>query len=327
MWELYVLPWFWELVVLKNYFYLEIYTLFFVAIILYFAMKRYSLREVCFVAISVIFYKYITINLFGWSCCTLQTNYFPTLWELNILIWVLTFWNILWGLIFARSWITWKGITYFIGFSYIFSIVNESIIQTLWLRIYSDDLISLLSGIRFLWLNLETYIYIFVWVVFMTSIYRYLHSAFEVTIEKKHIPRKKKLYIFSCIWVILTEILLHPQFLYSNLPDFGNIYQDINILIILVLWTLVFMSIYFWEILMEKYIPHISWNSRFLISVSINFLLYALFYWFLSFFWYFNFMTEWLMWWINIFGLPIEFFSFIIIINIFIGMFVRSYSK
>lgn len=327
MWDLYVLPNFGELVVLKNYFYLELYTLFFVGIIVYLAIKKQKLIELFFVGISVILYKFVTINLFGWSCCTLQTNYFPTLGELNILIWVLTFWNILgWVLLENRSKKKYS-IIWVIAVAYIFSIINELVIQKLWLRIYSNEITSLMTWQQLFWMNLETFIYIFVGVIFMTSIYRYLHVAFGEGAVKKDNASVWKLYLYSCIWVLLAEILLHPELDYSGFPESTYLYQDINILVILILGTFIFLSMYGIDTILKKNNSTLEWYKRWVLYVSISTVLYIAFYAILSSLGFFHFAIEWLMWWIQIAWLPVEFIACIIVINSFTMMFVRNYAK
>lgn len=326
MWDIYNLPAYWDLVVLSNYFYLELYTLVFVWALLLFWLKKIRLSEILLIAISVILYKFVTQNLFWSSCCSIQTNYFPSLSEINILIWVVTFGNILWWLLLATKYTKKYALIWFIGFSYLFSILNEILIQQLGLRVYGENISSLLSGNNLFGITIETYIYILVGVVLITSTYGYLSQSISRKVPWIIKKSVKQYFLFSIIGALLGEIILHPQFIYTWLPWFTNLYQDINFIIVLLLALSLFLSVYIPDVFLKDLFKH-KWYLELGISIGLCSFLYSTTYFFLGKSWIFEFDYKGFSLWINFIWLPIEFFISIVLISTFLVMFVRNYTK
>lgn len=326
MWEIYNLPRYWDLVILNNYFYLELYTLIFVWVLLFLWFKRVKLLEMLFIAGSVMLYKFITQNLFWSSCCSIQTNYFPSLSEINILIWIVTFGNIFWWLLIATKFTKKYALLWFIGFSYLFSIINEIIIQQLWLRVYGENITSLLSGTNIFGISIETYVYILVWVILITSTYGYLSQSISWKASDTSSKSIKYYLPFSFIGALLGEIILHPQFIYSWLPWFTNLYQDINVFILILLGISLFLSVYIPDIILKTFYKR-KWYTELSISIGINTILYSMTYILLGKLGMFEFDYKGFSLWVNFLGLPTELFVSVLLISAFLVMFVRNYTK
>ncbi len=324
MWDIYLLPKYGELIVLNNFFYLELYALFFIVVFVYLFMKKYNYIDLLFIALSVIAYKLVTNSIFSWSCCSLQNIYLPTLYEINIFIWIITFWNILGWKILSNKIFKKDSLFGFIWIAYLISIFNEIIIQSMHLRIYSSNINSLLNWFKIFWLNIETFIYIFVGVIFMTSIYNYLRKSI---IEKKYKKLKinfSKYFLFSVVGVLLSEVLLHPVFNYTGFPFYTYLYQDINYIIILALALVVSLVMYSVDTFLNQLNLNLVWYKRWLIYIILCTFFYIIIYSFLYNYSYFTVKLSWLNWWFNIFGLPIEFINIIILLNCFVIVFIRE---
>jgi hypothetical protein len=326
MWEIYNLPRYWDLVILNNYFYLELYTLIFAWVLLFLWFKRVKLLEILFIAGSVMLYKFVTQNLFWSSCCSIQTNYFPSLSEINILIWVVTFGNILWWLLLATKFTKNHALLWFIAFSYLFSIVNEVIIQWLGLRVYGENITALLSGTNLFGISIETYAYILVWVILITSTYGYLSQSISWKASDTSTKNIKWYLLFSIIGALLGEIILHPQFIYSWLPGFTNLYQDINVLILLLLGISLFLSVYIPDIILKTFYKR-KWYTELSISIGINTILYSMTYILLGKLGMFEFDYKGFSLWVNFIWLPTELFVSVALISALLVMFVRNYTK
>jgi hypothetical protein len=289
-------------------------------------MKNSRNTELFFIAVAVLLYKVVTLNIIGGNCCTLQTNYFPSIGEVNVLVGLITLGNILGGAYLANKYLKKHVFFGVIGFSYLLSIVNEGIIQALGLRVYSGEVNSLLSGPAFLGIHFETYAYILVGVVFMVSIYEYLARSIGEKSYENYDVNFKNYFKFSVLAALMTEILVHPQSVYSGFPGFTNLFQDINWVVILILGTLVSLSMYLPDAYLKKNKVELEWYVRGTVYVGFASLLYFVYFVVLANLGMYQFLSGGLMWGIDIFGLPIEALSSIVLVNIFNVMFVRRHS-
>lgn len=331
MWDTYSLPGYGELVLLENYFFLEIYTLIFTGVLLYLSMKKGNILTLVLLALSVVLYKWVTLNIFSGDCCSLQTHYYPSIGELNILIGLITFWNLLGGFIVSKQVHDRYAFIIFLFGAYVLSILNELIIRSAWLRIYSDTITSLLSEWRFLQIPLETYLYIFVWVVLMVTTFKFLHfflSPLPVNKKPKKIyTRAMMAFVVASIAALLGEILFHPQFAYSGLPPYTKLYQDIYLIPVVFLSLSLLLSIKIAEWITWSRSIISKWYVQWFLAICLSTVFYTLFYFALATYGMFEFVVSGFPIGIAIGPLPLEIFGNIFLINIFLISFVRYFAK
>jgi len=336
--DFYKLPNYWNLIILKNFYYFEIYILLFFWLFLYIFFKKYDIKNLIFIIFWVFLYKFLTISIF-WNTNSEYINlYNPSISTINIFTWILLVAEVgLW--IYLANYIIEKNKTnkkslinknnFFIItvlFSYILIVINEIIIRLLNLRFYNSELEKLLSWYNFLKIPLESYIYMLVTTILILWIYDYLEKIFK---NKKIQETKESLikyFYISFFWMLLLEILVHPIFQISWLPKITYIYQDINILLTIVWATWFSISIYFIDKIFSKFNFKITKIEYIMIILSILFVINLIVFSLLFNLWIINLtpIASSYIWGINILWLPIEVFSWIFITNIFVFMFIKS---
>lgn len=356
MQEFYNLPDFGNLIIFKSFYIFEIYLLLIVWLFLYLFLNKYNIKKILFIFVWVFLYKFLTLSIFWNSSCSCINSYYPSLWFINILIWILTvaevwLWFYLSNLLIEKykkekekpKFINKKNIFFFtILFAYIFSIIDEIIIRFLDLRIYSDELNSLLSGYSFLTIPLESYIYMLVWTILIVWVFDFLNKFFWDNDKKNNIISFFKIFnkkdkenkpnwffryfYISLIWMFLIEILVHPIFINSGLPRFTYIYQDLNWLLTII-WSLWFSwVIYGLDYLFRNNELSITKTQYLSFNLFILFILNILIFNLLFSFWIISLseMASSYLWWFNVLWLPFEVFSWVFITNILVFMFVKS---
>ncbi len=336
--QFYKLPDYWNLIVFNNFYIFEIYILFFVGLFLYLFLKNYDIKKIIYIIFGVFLYKYLTLSIFWNSASGYINLYHPSISTINIFIWMLSIaeiglWIYLTNYFIEKKKSDKKSLinknNFFIItilFTYLLAIFNEILLRFLDLRIYTPDLEKLLSGYNFLTIPLESYIYMFVWIVLIVWVYDYLDKIFK-TIKLKEIEASFfKYFYISIIWMFFIEILVHPIFQNTGLPNFTYLYQDINWLLT-VIWALSFsIAIYIIDNLVKKYKFSITKIDYIILNLFILFILNLIVFNILFTIWIISLtpLASSYLWGIHILWLPFEVFSWVFITNILVFMFVKS---
>jgi hypothetical protein len=165
-----------------------------------------------------------------------------------------------------------------------------------------------------------------VWIILIVWVYDYLDKIFK-TIKLKEIKASFfKYFYISFIWMLLIEILVHPIFQNTGLPNFTYIYQDINWLLTII-WALWFSSVVsLVDILVKKYKLKITKIEYVMLNLFPLFILNFIIINVLFSTWVVSLTpvaSSYLMGF-NIIWLPFEVFSWIFVTNILVFMFIKS---
>jgi len=336
--QFYKLPEYWNLIVLNNFYYFEIYILLFVWLFLYLFLNKYKLKHLIYIILWVFLYKFLTLSIF-WNTNSGYINlYSPSLSTINIFVWILSIAEIGLWIYIANQLIEKKKknkkslinknnfFVIAVLFSYLFAIFNEVLIRFLDLRIYSADLEKLIGSYSFLTIPFESYIYILVGIILIMGVYDYLEKIFR-TIKLKEINASFfKIFCISFIWMFLLEILVHPIFQNTWLPSFTYIYQDINWLLTII-WALWFSSVVsLVDILVKKYKLKITKIEYVMFNLFVLFILNLIVFNILFSIWIVSLtpLASSYLWGFNILWLPFEVFSWVFVTNILVFMFIKS---
>ncbi len=325
--NLYPIPVFWDLIVLKYFYVFEIYVLIVVWFALYFFIKKFNLLNLLFVLISVFLYKYLTFYLFWNWCCWLQHVFYPSIWEVNILVWLLDVAAvIIWTLLVWWLWIGQnKRFISSVWVVYLLSLINEFVIRWLDLRHYINDINKLLSWFNIFWMPWESFIYILIWVIFILWVYDCLNKLF-ISWDLWKFNNDYKKYIWaSLVTVLFMEILISPMFYNNWLPWFSYLYWNINWIMIIMYWVITWSVLYSIDVLLTNKKININLHEQLFLSVLVLFIIYLLVYSILFSTWTLTLWTNvnWFLWWMNIFGIPIEIIWVLIVMNLMNVMFIK----
>lgn len=243
--EMFPVPNFWGMQVVENFLFFEIYVLIFVLIGLFLFLRTHTHKNILFAVIAVWLYKYLTLSLFGNSTCMCSGNTYPDVGSINIFIGALDI-GVLLIAKYLSEWCKYFAKYRFVSFltiTYLIFLLNEVVIQTMWIRVYSNDISSLLSQSSFFMLPIESIPYIFAAAFYQVGIYGFLEKVDQT---KEVIASKRsfaKIFCVSLMAVFALQIIVHPIFLDTWLPTFTYIYQDINWLMTII-WSLCITSIF-----------------------------------------------------------------------------------
>ncbi len=242
--EMFPIPGFWWMQVVGNFLSFEIYVFIFVCVSLFLFLKAHTYKDILFAVIAVGLYKYLTLSLFGNSTCMCSGNTYPDVSVINIFIGMLDV-----GTLLIAKYLSERckmnrkyRFTLLLLLTYFIFLVNEMIIQSMGIRSYTEDISNLLSQSTFLMLPIENIPYILAVAFYTVGIYSFLEKVDQA--KTKNVPQSsftKTLWI-SIISVFALQIIVHPIFLDTWLPEFTYLYQDINWLVT-ILWSLAIATI------------------------------------------------------------------------------------